>query len=247
MKQTTCILALACWLSAWPVFAGISLSATRLVVEAGKRDTSLTVKNTGTEPFLAQSWLQADEFDDAGTVNELWVTPPVVRIDGGREALIRILPLDISRLPKDRESVFYLNVQQVPQANTAAENKMVLAIRQRIKVFFRPEGLTGEADKSVNNLLWIMSASDATKFELQVENPSVFSISFASTSLYAGDILLGKSPAFLLKPFERRTLTITRDPAHSGKAAERIHFDTINDFGVVHAHDLPIGSARPRG
>ncbi len=52
-----------------------------------------------------------------------------------------------SVLPKDRESVFWFNVLEVPPkpdaATVANQSLLQLAFRTRIKLFYRPEALKG--------------------------------------------------------------------------------------------------------
>ncbi|SUV88436.1 chaperone protein [Bordetella pertussis] len=52
---------------------------------------------------------------------------------------------DGKTLPSDRESVFWLNVLEVPPKATPEEGHGVLqlTIRSRLKLFYRPKGLSG--------------------------------------------------------------------------------------------------------
>ncbi|MBV1774446.1 molecular chaperone [Burkholderiaceae bacterium DAT-1] len=207
----------------------------------GRRDTSLTVRNTGGDAFLAQSWLQSGVSDDAPETLELWVTPPVVRIDPNREALVRIVPLDIAKLPKEQESVFYLNVQQVPENKADIQNKLVLAIRQRLKVFYRPSGLKGTSEDAPKQLVWRVEAATDGGYTVFLRNPSVYHVNFAGVSLLREKQSIADHDAFMLKPLESREIHIDRKINVGASIADTIRFSTINDFGAedVQAHSLP--------
>lgn len=57
-------------------------------------------------------------------------------------------------LPSDRESVFYLNVLDIPPTpeNLKGTNTLQLAIKSRIKLFYRPSGLNGGAGEALKNV-----------------------------------------------------------------------------------------------
>ncbi|MDP0699616.1 fimbrial biogenesis chaperone, partial [Klebsiella pneumoniae] len=85
-------------------------------------------------PALVQVWL------DNGDPNELpeniktpfSITPPIFKMSAGAGQNLRLTYLGDS-LPKDKESIFYLNVLEIPPENedTASQNKntMQIAIR----------------------------------------------------------------------------------------------------------------------
>lgn len=59
-------------------------------------------------------------------------------------------------LPKDKETVFWFNVLEIPPKakNSTDENLLQLAFRTRIKLFYRPEGLKGSASEAATALTW---------------------------------------------------------------------------------------------
>lgn len=63
-----------------------------------------------------------------------------------------------SALPKDRESVFWFNVLEVPPkpdaAKAANQSLLQLASCTRIKLFYRPEGLSGIPSDAPLALKW---------------------------------------------------------------------------------------------
>lgn len=58
-------------------------------------------------------------------------------------------------LPKDRESVFYLNIFDIPTKleNKQDKNVLQLAIKSRIKLFYRPKELTTSPEEIYKNKL----------------------------------------------------------------------------------------------
>ncbi len=93
-----------------------------------------------------------------------------------------------SPLPKDRESVFWFNVLEVPPKpdadKVANQSLLQLAFRTRIKLFYRPEGLNGLPSDAPAALKWSWATS-AGKTALRVANPTPYHVSFSSGDLVA--------------------------------------------------------------
>lgn len=69
------------------------------------------------------------------------VLPPVQRIEPASKTMVRIQALpDTAQLPKDRESVFYFNLREIPP-KSEKPNVLMLAMQTRLKVFYRPKGI----------------------------------------------------------------------------------------------------------
>ncbi|SSW64572.1 fimbrial biogenesis chaperone [Achromobacter agilis] len=209
--------------------ASISLSATRIIVLESKQEASISVRNSGT-PVLVQSWLESNT---AGTSDDLpfAVTPPLAKVAAPGQQLMRVLYAGgHSGLPRDRESVMWLNVQEIPQS-TGGDNQLQIAVRQRIKVFFRPTMIEGASTDAPGSLRWAV-AQDAGRPALKVTNPSMYHVSFAYLGIVGGKEL--PTPE-MLAPGETRLLRAD-GVARNSKISIRI----INDFGGVDAFDVQL-------
>lgn len=80
----------------------------------------------------------------------------------------------------DKESVFWLNVLEVPAKKQAKpdENYLQMAFRSRIKVFYRPAGLAGNANDAAQAVTWSVKGSS-----LQAFNPTPYYVSFVSLTV----------------------------------------------------------------
>jgi P pilus assembly chaperone PapD len=69
------------------------------------------------------------------------ILPPVQRIEPDGRTMIRVQQVaDASSLPNDRESVFWLNLREIPPKSDKP-NVLMLAMQTRMKVFWRPKGI----------------------------------------------------------------------------------------------------------
>ncbi len=133
-----CLLALSVYSSG--ALAGIAPDRTRLIITGSDRSASVNMVNTSPDvPFLAQSWVE----DASGKkiTAPLVVVPPLQRINGGQKGVARVTKTDgINNLPQDRESLFYLNIREIPP-RPDKPNVLQLAMQSRIKLFYRPTAI----------------------------------------------------------------------------------------------------------
>ena len=92
--------------------AGIVMGGTRVIYQEGKREAASSVTNADTHtPYLVQSWVENYAENDKARVPFI-VTPPLFRLDPEQNNVLRINFIGAS-LPRDRESVFWLNVKSI--------------------------------------------------------------------------------------------------------------------------------------
>lgn len=212
------------WMSA--AQAGIVLNTTRVIYQGQDKEASLGVHNEGAREILLQTWLEpqtsATGTPDADSAKPPFVvTPPLTRMPGNGRQLLRLIYAG-DGLPTDRESVFWLNVQEIPQ--TPSENSLQIAIRQRIKVFFRPDGLAGDAMNAPEQLQWRLLGDDV----LQVENPGPYHVSMLRISSHQGGAELIDLDSRMVAPREVVRLPLK---GRAGDAPLELSFISINDFG----------------
>lgn len=203
------------------VQAGVVLNTTRVIYPAKDKEVSLAAHNSGRAEILLQSWLESGIAAADPSSLPFVITPGLARMPADARQLLRIIYAG-SGMPEDRESVFWLNVQEIPQE--VAENTLQIAIRQRIKVFFRPRGLSGDPFKAADGLRWRV-----LKDQLQVENPSPYHVSMIGIGLRQGGRELMTKDSQMLAP--RQSLRL---PLKSGPSSEtlQLEFASIDDFGA---------------
>ncbi|AKS09187.1 molecular chaperone [Pseudomonas trivialis] len=199
--------------------ASISLNATRIVFDGDHKEANITVRN-GNQDVLIQSWV--DRNDATGSRAPFAVTPPLARVFAKEQQLLRIL-YEGAGMPTDRESVVWLNVQEIPKSS-ATENTLQLAIRQRIKIFYRPAGLPGSALQAPAQLEWTLTRHGAQTL-LNVKNPTLYHVSMADIKVQAQLA----SDSTMVAPGEEKQFALN-GPAPSGVV--QLSFSSINDYGA---------------
>lgn len=197
--------------------ASISLSATRVIIKENRKESAVTVRNEG-EDILIQSWIESGGDSAAKNTSLMAVTPTLVKVDRGGQQIVRIL-YQGHGLPEDRESMFWLNVQEIPR-KVAGNNILTFALRQRIKVFFRPKSLSSNSSETASTLVWTRDRNGIT-----VRNPSQ----------YYANIIGVKSNQTQLKDV---LLVPPKSEAHFDTKVfpDTLNFKIINDFGGYDNH-----------
>ncbi|WP_284962043.1 fimbria/pilus periplasmic chaperone [Citrobacter portucalensis] len=128
-----------------PAHAGIVIYGTRIIYPAEKNEVLVQLMNQGERSSLVQSWI--DDGDSSLPPEKIKVpfllTPPVVKVvgDSGQQIKIKKIP---NMLPNNKESLFFLNVLDIPPNNpdSAGKNVLKFAMQNRIKLFYRPKGIS---------------------------------------------------------------------------------------------------------
>ena len=212
-----CVLA-ACALAA---SASVMLGGTRVIIGEKDRQASIPLKNTGSSPYVVQTWIDAGEGKNKAP---LLVTPPLSRLDPGAENILRIVRIS-NDLPSDRESVFWLNVKEIPEKSDQP-NVLQIAVRTRIKVFYRPAGLAGKPDEARSLItLAVVPGEDGKGAALRVNNPSAYNVTFTGFKINGGkeQTKAGMVPAFGAMDFPLTAI--------SSLQPVDVSYTTINDYG----------------
>jgi chaperone protein EcpD len=209
--------------------ASIVITGTRVVYPSNSKEVSVKVSNKGLAPVLIQSWM--DNGDTKATPDKIKVpfvlTPPINRVEAGSGQTLRIRALPNS-LPNDKESIFWLNVLEIPAKPkdqlAVKDNYLQVAFRTRIKLFYRPSGLSGSPKAAVTDLQWTGTGSG-----LHVKNASPYYISLVDVS--AGS---KKVDGKMLAPFSEENMAL---PVTAGS---KVKAEYVNDYGAVIPVDITV-------
>ncbi|MDZ5740472.1 MULTISPECIES: fimbrial biogenesis chaperone [Pseudomonas] len=219
----TCMLLLA----PFSANAALTISSTRIIQPSDRQSTSIVVANPSNRAYAAQAWINT-EADDSTTAVPLIASPALFRIDPASEQTVQFnrLPND---LPKDRESLFFFNLQEIPQANDKPDNVLNIALRTRIKVFFRPSQLKGRPQDHLKNLTWSVQSING-KPHLVVDNPSPYYFTFNQLTFISPKGSEKIDARKMAIPLGRQTYPLKTLPAQGNL---KVDFTTINDYGAI--------------
>lgn len=195
--------------------ATVSIGGTRVLYDGAKKEVSLSVRNPDSTPYLIQT--AVSNLNDDVQKPPFVITPPLYRLNGGKENLMRIILA--GTLPQDKESMYWLRVKAIPSA-PREKNTLQIAVSTSIKLIYRPESLKNiDVEKESDKLSWHISGNN-----LEINNPTPCFINF-NEIIVAGKKLTNVSYA---PPGKTTSFTL---PA--GVNSGNIQFSVISDFGAV--------------
>ncbi|MDX7757339.1 fimbrial biogenesis chaperone [Aeromonas hydrophila] len=155
------------------VSAAIVLDRTRAVYPGGAKSISLNIKNENQKlPYLAQAWIE--DAQGQKIASPFVVLPPVQRVDANQKSIVRIASVPaIDSLPKDRESIYYFNLREIPPKSEKS-NVMQIAVQSKIKLFYRPEAILPERGAIWQDQVLITKQGKT----LKVNNPTPYYITY---------------------------------------------------------------------
>lgn len=236
---TACaVLASLCLFTA-SAHADVVIGGTRVVFPAKQGEVTLRLSNEGDKPALVEAWIDTGNPDSTpdSVSTPFLITPPVFRMEAHKDQSLRILYTQGSQpLPSDRESLFWLNVLEIPPKPTSAaadRNTLQFAIRSRLKLFYRPANLQGDPLKAPDRLTF-KAVADGQQVALDVHNPTPYYITISKLSLGASsEPLAGVSG--MVAPFGDLRLPL-KGPAETPPAGTQVVFTTIDDYGSGDSH-----------
>ncbi|TQI78961.1 chaperone protein EcpD [Serratia fonticola] len=207
--------------------ASVVISGTRVIYPSDAKEVSVKISNGGPSPVLLQSWIDNGDANakPAAIKVPFVLTPPMNRVESGKGQTLRISYAG-GALPMDKESVFWLNVLEVPAKNQAKtdENRLQMAFRSRIKLFYRPAGLQGNANDAAKALTWSSQGN-----RVQAANPTPYYVSLVNLSVN------GKKLDYaMVAPHSTMALDL---PANAGS---KVTGGFVNDYGAVNTFDAVI-------
>lgn len=215
--------------------AGVVISGTRVIYAAQEREVTVKLDNEGTVPALVQVWL------DTGNPNAMpdetpvpfTLSPPLFRLDPKKGQSLRLIYTQ-EPLPQDKESLYWLNVLEVPPRATATPddpNSLQLAFRSRIKLFFRPTGLKGDPRDAPAQVTWsIVPGKNGN--ELKAENPGAYHITFSAIDVVVGGVTYHDDKGGMVDPQSSMSFALHGLPASSA-APLKVVYHYIDDYGAA--------------
>jgi len=216
--------------------AGVVITGTRVIYPAAQKEVSVKLNNNGNLPALVQVWVDSGnvESSPADSKAPFLLSPPVFRIDPSKGQTLRMM-FTGAALPTDKESVFWLNVLEIPPkapAATEGANVLSMAFRSRIKIFYRPAALVGNFEKAPQQLQWrFQSAATGKGYELQASNPGAFHVSLVGLTLIDGGKHYSSTDG-MVPPGGTQQFALPELHALPSAIAT-LEFNAINDYGAL--------------
>ncbi|WP_392563916.1 molecular chaperone [Orbus wheelerorum] len=203
----------------------IIVNGTRFIYPSNEKEITVQMTNSADRPAIAQAWLDnGDPNESPDTIKTPFqITPPISRIEAKGGQVLRIKLMDKQAIPTDRESLWWLNILDIPSLSKKEgkdQNVLQLAIRSRFKFIYRPVGL-GNPETAIKQLSF-----EAKGNQLTIDNKSPFYVTVTKIALDDKTPLNTKT--VMVAPFSAETLTVKK----ALKPGQLVTVNTFNDYGA---------------
>ncbi|TFT59813.1 fimbrial biogenesis chaperone [Proteus mirabilis] len=213
--------------------SAVTLDRTRIIFPGTEKSINITISNDNPEEaYLAQSWIE-DLQGNKLTKGAILATPPLQRIEPNSYSLVRLSTTpELHKLPQDRESLFYLNVLDIPAKPKVEENSensegnnnyLQLAVRSRIKFFFRPDNLNVTPDDAYQKVTWHQEGA----LRIKAINPTPYYITYNKISVGQDKQLTPVEQSGMIAPFSSKIFSLKEKPILTNK----VTWVVVNDYG----------------
>ncbi|QRY77845.1 molecular chaperone [Pseudomonas sp. PDNC002] len=191
-RALTRLLCLWLALAAGTVRAGVTAESTRVIFASNLNEVAVLLANVNPYPVMVQTWIDDGALDSTPdkAISPFMSLPSVFRLEPGERRSLRIIFTGKQSLPRDRESVFWLNLHEVPPSSVAAgmpaeQQRLVVSMHTQMKVFYRPTKLTMTQPEAAAKLTasW---QQNGEKTQLRIDNPSPYFMTLTAVELIAG-------------------------------------------------------------
>ncbi|EDC6228537.1 fimbrial chaperone [Salmonella enterica subsp. enterica serovar Braenderup] len=207
--------------------AAFVLNGTRFIYDEGKKNVSFTVTNEADKSYGGQVWI-----DNTNQGNGVYMVPqpPFFKVGAKQKQIIRIMSTDAS-LPKDRESLFWLNVQEIPPKPEVKDTEgsvLAIAMNTRVKVIYRPSSIKNGRQDAEKQLILEQRGN-----ETWLKNPTPYYMAVVSMQSDGKKVALSDqtlADIAQLKPFS--------DVSLGRKVTGKVSVDAINDWGGTESYTI---------
>ena len=211
--------------------AGVMVESSRVVFRASDPESSLMLSNTNAYPVVVQTWVDngaPDGTPEKATDSPVMPLPGLFRLEAGEKKYLRLLSTRM-KLPTDRESLYWLNIYEIPPTGTHLPGNEILvkvAVRLQLKLFYRPTSLPLSVD-DVGGKLQFSVIRQPGSLALKVVNPTPYYVTFNGAEI-ANNIDKKIINIGMLAPYTPRVIPLDW-PVNS--APKSIQYALINDDG----------------
>ncbi|EAR54642.1 chaperone protein FanE precursor [Photobacterium sp. SKA34] len=203
--------------------AALQLNATRYIVNEGDKSIEIKIENIADKTYAAQIWIENEDEKDK-KVNFIPM-PNFFKFNKGETQIVRILNTQKSPSIKN-ESLYWLNLQEIPPVDKSKKSRITLALKTRVKLIYRPKTLL---DKRANaeKLLTIFKSNESIK----ITNPTPFYLAVVSVKLNGKEVKLNNDMKQQLGVFPPKSSVFIKN--NDVTSISKFEFDAINDYGTV--------------
>jgi P pilus assembly chaperone PapD len=226
------ILSIAAFVSV--AHASVVMTGTRIIYPANSHEKILQLSNTDAYPNIVQVWVDKGGKNSTPNTadNSFVLTPQMFRVEPQGGQVVRMKYVG-AKLPEDRESLFYFNFVQIPSFKTSEQgaNKVVLVVNNKMKVFYRPEHLSGNVGDLGHEIKVKADGLNA----VTIENPTGYFVNLRRAEMTIDGKKLAFAHGVIVAPKSTQNINLPK-----GKRSSPLSLTIVDDYGADNHVDFTI-------
>lgn len=204
-------------LVSFSVKSALTLDGTRYIYNGNTNAIPITVTNQADRLFGGQIWLE--QTSDTNDI-PFAVMPNVFTLDKDAKQIVQLSVLDSVSLSQTQESMFWLNLQEVPSKDKGiiVGNALVMAARIKVKLLYRPDSIKEERRHAEEKI-----RLQKNGLSLMISNPTPYYFAIINVE---GKQITNNNELTIFAPFSQLKL-----PFSDNK--DTINFSAIDDWGAI--------------
>ncbi|MBQ4924632.1 fimbrial chaperone [Citrobacter werkmanii] len=209
-----------------PAMAAFTLNGTRFIYEEGKKNISLEVTNNAKDTYGGQVWTDNVSQNKADVF--MVPSPPFFKVDAGKKQVLRLMNVNPD-LPADRESLFRINVQEIPPKPKNTEGSVIaIAMNTQVKLIYRPKALADGRKDAEKQLTAVQKAG-----RVWLKNPTPYYFAVTALKVNGKTVTIPQA-----KQAGLATLAPFSEVDTGLSSTGRLTAGAINDWGGVQDYDV---------
>lgn len=208
--------------------AAFVLTGTRFIYDEEQKSISFVVTNDANTQYGGQVWI--DNTTQAADQVYMVPAPSFFRVEPEQQQVIRLLKVN-EGLPEQRESLFWLNVMELPPKQEVEKGQVAFAMNTKVKLIHRPDAL-GADRQGAETQVKIVENNDRLIFE----NPTPYYFAITSVRVNGKAVSLDdtiRPQLGTLAPFTKVDVTALNLPKQG-----KVTFSALNDWGGADEYTL---------
>ncbi|EEX1161714.1 molecular chaperone [Escherichia coli] len=205
-------------------FASVVMTGTRIIFPGDAKEKNIQLRNTSDQPYIINIHVEDERGSDKNV--PFMPTPQTFRMEAAAGQALRLLYTG-NNLPQDRESVFWFSFSQLPylNKNDKSQNQLILALTNRVKIFYRPSSIVGKSSDAPKNLTYQVKQN-----RIEVTNPTGYYVTIRAAELLNNGKKIPLANSVMIAPQGKTEWTLPSGISVAPGA--QIHLVTVNDYGV---------------
>lgn len=216
--------------------AGMLVDKTRVIFNAGENTQGMTIMNVNDYPSFVQLWVDFGEVDNFKQSAEapFILIPPIFNLRSNEIKSIKLI-YNGTPLPTDRESLYWINIYEVPaiKQTLTKEQYLLMSMKTQIKLIYRPAQLT--TGVSLAGQAVACSIKPDNRGQLVCRNNTGYYLSYNKIDVVFDNqqYKATRNLDLMIAPFSESSFSLTKMPQQPSEAGNRLIFNLINDQGEI--------------